>query len=150
MATDLQDQISLALADAADDYDLEAIADAVAATGTRDLDAMPAQDFWEIVAQHALPDDTSEDIPFAVFQAEMATALGTDRPAGEPAVWRRGGVTIAVSGAPRRNVRQPNGTFHITSTAGHDTTVKAPRASSTRGSNCGRPSSLSWTSGCRP
>ncbi|MCX4554352.1 MULTISPECIES: hypothetical protein [unclassified Streptomyces] len=96
--------ISLALGDAADDYDIKTIAQAVRETGAETIDDMPGEKFWAIVTQHALPQD-EELSPLDRFTAEVEQAVQTE--ADVPAVWQRGGVTLEIKGHSRISMTMP-------------------------------------------
>lgn len=105
--TDLDDSIATALGEYGDDYDTDAIAAAMRAAGCTTADDMGDAEFWALAAAHELPEEPPEPGPVERFRQEVVAAMRADRPLGEPAVWRRGGVTLEITGASRVNHRWP-------------------------------------------
>ncbi|MFJ2115813.1 hypothetical protein ACIOEX_28655, partial [Streptomyces sp. NPDC087850] len=122
----LTDSIERALGDAAEDYDIDAIADALRPLGAESVDDFPSEEFWSTVAAHALPAAPQEPAPLDRFKAELTAAFWTE--AGDPALWRRGGVTLEVVGASRVNFDMPQmfTTYRITVAGTDEVTVLRP------------------------
>ncbi|WNI19981.1 hypothetical protein [Actinacidiphila sp. ITFR-21] len=117
--------ISIALGDSADDYDIEALAVELRTRyGPVHIDDIPSDEFWAAVDRHSLPDDTDTDTAADRFTAEVTAAITADRPLGTPAVWRRGGVTVEITGASRLSESQRLRIAAVTITSTTGTTAE--------------------------
>src|SRR5882757_4701442 len=128
---DMTDAIATALSDHGEDYDLDALIDDLHTRyGIVPIDDIPTDEFWEIAARHHLPEGDDTDSAADRFDDEVTAAITTDRPAGVPAVWQRGGITVEITGANRANPsrRLHGATITITSTTG---ATAAPRGLTT-------------------
>ncbi|MEU8893925.1 hypothetical protein [Streptomyces sp. NPDC048442] len=103
--SDLDASLRRALGDNADDYDLDALAGVLRGMDVLTVDEVPGEEFWDLVAEHELPPLPDED-PADLFRSEVEAAC-SQAPAGVPAVWRRGGVTLEITGASRVNFKLP-------------------------------------------
>ncbi|MCC3765989.1 hypothetical protein [Streptomyces sp. UNOC14_S4] len=106
MSGDFTYDIGLALGGSANEYDIDAIAEALHAAGAvKSVDDVPGEMFWGIVAQHALPPGEGLN-PLDQFKAEVKEAV-EGAAAGERSVWRRGGVSLEIEGHSRVNMAMP-------------------------------------------
>ncbi|WP_225882441.1 hypothetical protein [Streptomyces aureocirculatus] len=87
-------------------YDIDALADALRGMGATTVDDVPAEEFWDLVSAHELPELPVEPGPLDRFRAELSQAWA-EAPAGSPAVWQRGGVTLESVGVSRVNFALP-------------------------------------------
>ncbi|MFI1226092.1 MULTISPECIES: hypothetical protein [unclassified Streptomyces] len=101
---DLKDSIERALADEAEGYDIDVIAQSLRQRGAQSVDDVPAEEFWALVEEHALP-DLEEVTELDRFKDEVEQAAKT--PPGTPAVWQRGGVALEITGFSRVNMEMP-------------------------------------------
>ncbi|MFJ4966016.1 hypothetical protein ACIP6P_26825 [Streptomyces sp. NPDC088729] len=127
--SDLVYGIGQALADGAEDYDIDAIAESLRQQGAQSVDDVAADEFWALVEKHALPDST-EVSALDRFMDELAEAVKT--PAGTPALWKRGGVTLEITGFSRVNMvmPQPLATFRLAVAGGVPVRLTAEETSS--------------------
>jgi hypothetical protein len=117
---ELTDSIAEALGDFGNHYDTDAIAEALRRAGCATVDAMSSEDFWQLVAEHELPQDP-EPSPQERFTTEVLAAVQAERPIGQPARWQRGGVQLEIEGFSRVSERlpQPTAVYRLT-VAGQD------------------------------
>lgn len=129
--TDLHSSVSRALGDDHEEYDIDAIVEALG--NVTDIDDVPGDEFWEIVRQSQVPDSPDES-PEDLFRAELTQALSEERPLGGQVVWRRGGVTMTITGASRVNHSWPQVTaeIDITSLTGEKKHLRGEYATWTR------------------
>ncbi|MFH8439347.1 hypothetical protein ACH4A3_29500 [Streptomyces sp. NPDC018007] len=102
--SDLTDSIERALADEAENFDIDAIEEVLRQQGAQSVDDVPAEEFWALVQQHAQP-ELEEVSALARFKDEVAQAAQT--PAGVPGLWKRGGVTLEITGFSRVSTQMP-------------------------------------------
>jgi hypothetical protein len=115
--SDLHASLQRALADTPGTYDIDALADVLRGMDASTVDDIPAQEFWDLVQKHELPELPEEPSLPDRFRTELSQACA-EAPAGQPAVWRRGGVTLTVTGASRVNfaLPQPLAVFRVSVT----------------------------------
>ncbi|MET9097139.1 hypothetical protein ABZX72_34245 [Streptomyces cyaneofuscatus] len=125
--SDLACGISTALGDAAEEFDVEAIAAALRQRGVQHVDEVAEEEFWAVVQEHALSKaqlaEGAETLSaLERFKAEIREAVQT--PAGVTALWTRGGVTLEIDGFSRVSMAlpQPIAAYRLT-VAGSDDPV---------------------------
>lgn len=102
--SDLKDSVERALADGAEGYDIDVIAQSLRQRGAQSVDDVPAEEFWALVEEHA-PPDLEEVTELDRFKDEVEQAAKT--PPGTPAVWQRGGIALEITGFSRVNMEMP-------------------------------------------
>ncbi|MFD6329227.1 hypothetical protein ACFWGI_06560 [Streptomyces niveus] len=115
MSDDLADGVGLALGEDAEDYDIDAITEALREAGAKSsVDDVSGPAFWDIVSRHLIPPEEEAPTPLDQFKAEMRVAAQTE--VGVNAVWQRGGVTLEVSGHSRVSMLMPQviATYQLT------------------------------------
>ncbi|MFI5808935.1 hypothetical protein [Streptomyces sp. NPDC051561] len=104
--SDLHASIQRALEGTPGVYDIDALTDVLRGAGATTVDDVPAEEFWALVGAHELPEMPEEPARRDRFQTELSQAWA-EAPAGSPAVWRRGGVTLESVGVSRVNFALP-------------------------------------------
>ncbi|MFF8786700.1 hypothetical protein [Streptomyces sp. NPDC015125] len=127
--SDLEYSIGQALSDGVEDYDIDAIAAALRRLGVQDVDDVPEEQFWAVVTDHALP-EIEQVQPLDQFKAELEEAVRT--PPNAPAIWKRGGVTLEISGHSRVNMTmpQPLASYRLAVAGGETVDLTADEVSS--------------------
>lgn len=118
------EQVTAATDASEGEYDVEAITDAlITQHGHADIDDIPADSFWATITAHEL--EPAAD-PAEAFRADLSAAIAA-APAGTPAVWTDGTITLTVTGASRvsHNWPQPLAQITITTPDGDTEQVDA-------------------------
>ncbi|WP_141772872.1 hypothetical protein [Mycobacterium malmoense] len=108
-SADLRRGVESAVAAQDGQWDIDAITADLWHADYRDIDDVPQEEFWGIVARHALPD------PGEAFRAELSAAIGRQSRSDREAIWTDGIVTVRARGISRVNqtLPQPTAQFRI-------------------------------------